>query len=302
MEEYALTQRQLRSWFGQVMLTLLIVFVLEQILVWGAVRVVLRLFGQPSYTQLILLNDLMVYLPGMILLPLLLRGLPRAGPLPQSSLGGQEGFLAVVFSLGTGYLFALLNSGLIQLIEEIVSRDAVNRVAQVEAELPPLVAVAAFVVVGPLAEEFIFRRLLLDRIRVFGDGAAILIDGAAFALSHGNLNQTLYAFAMGAVFSAIVLMTGRIRYTVGIHMLVNGISVLLTQGASLPIQALLGMVAMSCIVFALILFCVRWKRYTLEPGPLPFSGREKVRACFSTPWTWLLLVGCLVFSGYNAFL
>ena len=301
MEDKALATLQLRRWFGRVMLTLLIVVALDQLLAIGSVRLWLRLFGMPGYTQLVLLNDLSVYLPGLILLPLLLRGIPRPEPLPRAALGGQEGFLAVTFSLGAGYLAALASTGVIQLLEQIAGRESVNRVAELEANLPPPVAIIAFVVVAPIAEEFIYRRLLLDRLRIFGDGAVLLIDGAAFGLNHGNLNQTLLAFVLGAVLSAIVLMTGRIRYTIGIHMLINGISVLVMLCDSELIRGMLSLGVLFCMVFALVIFFIRWKRYTLDPGPLPFTGREKVRACFSTPWTWLFLLGTLGLSGYNLF-
>lgn len=140
-----------------------------------------------------------------------------------------------------------------------------------------------------MAEEVIFRRLLLDRIRIFGDGAAILIGGAAFGLFHGNLNQTLYAFALGAIFTAIVLMTNRIRYTIAIHMVINGISVLTTFYQADWLLYPIAMVILFSILFSIVLFFVRRKRYTFEPGPLPFTSREKVHACFSSPWVWILL-------------
>ena len=132
--------------------------------------------------------------------------------------------------------------------------------------------------------------------------AAILIGGAAFGLFHGNLNQTLYAFVLGAVFSAIVLLTNRLRYTIGIHMLINGISVLTSLVESDLLDYLLACVILFSICFSVVLFFVRRKHYTLEPGPLPFSRAEKAHACFTSPWVWVLLVGSLLFSGVSIFL
>ena len=208
----------------------------------------------------------------------------------------------MVFSLGSGYLFSYVTLALIHLLEGFAGQSSTNTVSAVESSLPPVVAIVAFAVVAPVAEEFIFRRLLLDRVRIFGDGAAILIGGAAFGLFHGNLNQTLYAFVLGAVFSAIVLLTNRLRYTIGIHMLINGISVLTTLMESDLLDYLLACVILFSICFSVVLFFVRRKHYTLEPGPLPFSRAEKAHACFTSPWVWILLVGGLLFSGVSIFL
>lgn len=300
--EQTISPRQLRRWFGRVALTLLVTFVVSQALSYLAVQVWVTFAGWANYTILMFLNDLCVYVPSIILIPLLLRSIPRLPSGPPTALSGQETFLAVVFSLGSGYLFSYVTLALIHLLEGLVGQPSGNAVSAVESSLPPVVAILAFAVVAPVAEEFIFRRLLLDRVRIFGDGAAILIGGAAFGLFHGNLNQTLYAFVLGAVFSAIVLLTNRLRYTIGIHMLINGISVLTTLVESDLLDYLLACVILFSICFSVVLFFVRRKHYTFEPGPLPFSRAEKVHACFTSPWVWILLVGGLAFSGVSIFL
>lgn len=300
--EQTISHRQLRRWFGRVALTLLITFVVSQLLSYLVVAGWIGLFGWVNYTLLIFLNDLCVYLPALLLIPLLLRPIPRLPPIPSTALPGQEKFLATFFSLGSGYLFSFLTLVLIQGLESLVGQPSENAVTAMESSLPPLVTVLAFAIIAPVAEEFIFRRLLLDRVRIFGDRAAIVIVGVAFGLFHGNLNQTFYAFALGAIFAAIVLVTNRLRYTIAIHMLINGISVLTTLVDTPVLDALVACVVLFSIFFSVVLFLVRRKRYTLEPGPLPFSEREKARACFASPWTWVLLVGGLAFSAVSIFL
>lgn len=300
--EQTISPRQLRRWFGRVALTLLITFVVSQALSYLSVQIWMTFVGWTNYTILMFLNDFCVYVPSILLIPLLLRSLPQQPPAPVNPLSGQEKFLAVVFSLGSGYLFSYVTLALIHVLERFVGQSSGNAVSAMESALPPVTAILTFVVVAPIAEEFIFRRLLLDRVRIFGDGAAILIGGAAFGLFHGNLNQTLYAFVLGAVFSAIVLLTNRLRYTIGIHMLINGISVLTTLVESDLLDYLLACVILFSICFSVVLFFVRRKHYTLEPGPLPFSRAEKAHACFTSPWVWILLVGGLLFSGVSIFL
>lgn len=300
--EYEMTPRQLRRWFGRVALTILVTIVCTQAAAAGLVLLWRRLVGPLSYTLAIVLNDLSAYPLTLLMFWLLLRNLPRSEPLPRSGLGPREGCFALLFSLGSGYLLALLNTGLIRLLEYGTGESTANAVSELASALPPGVMAAAFVVVAPLAEEFLFRRVLLERTRFLGDGAAILINGTAFALFHGNLNQTLYAFGLGAVFAAIVLMTGRIRYTIGIHACINGVSVLPVLFPQQWLAVLLGLLVLGSMAFAVTIFWVRWRCYTLEPGPLPFTGREKLRACFTSPWTWVLLAGGLGFSAVSVFL
>ena len=297
-----LTLRQLQRWFGRVALALTVTFAVTQLLSYGTVLAWSACFGQVDYTTLMVLNDATIYLPCLVLIPLLLRGIPRADPIPDAALSGQEGFLALMFSLGSGYLFSYGTIALVSLLERLLGQTSTNVVSNIESALPPLASVLAFAVVAPVAEEFIFRRLLLDRIRIFGDGAAILIGGAAVGLFHGNLNQTFYAFALGAVFTAIVLMTNRIRYTIAIHMFINGISVLSTFENAQWFLYPMAMLILFSVLFSIVLFFVRHKRYTFEPGPLPFTSQEKLRACFASPWVWLLLLGGLAFSSVAIFL
>lgn len=75
--------------------------------------------------------------------------------------------------------------------------------------------------VAPFVEEIIFRKLLLDRLRRFGDLAAILLSGIAFGLFHMNLLQFLYASVLGFIFAYVTLKTNTIRYSIILHVLIN---------------------------------------------------------------------------------
>ena len=96
-----LTFRQLRRWFGRVALTLLVTLLATQLLSYGSVVAWQTLVGPLSYTMLMVLNDITIYLPCLVLIPLMLRRIPRADPIPDAALSGQERFLALVFSLGS---------------------------------------------------------------------------------------------------------------------------------------------------------------------------------------------------------
>lgn len=74
---------------------------------------------------------------------------------------------------------------------------------------------------APFVEEMIFRKVLIDRIRKYGDKTAIIVSGLMFGLFHGNFSQFFYAAFLGMLFAFIYTRTGRIRYTIILHMMVN---------------------------------------------------------------------------------
>lgn len=80
---------------------------------------------------------------------------------------------------------------------------------------------------APIFEELVFRKLLMDRILRFGEGIAVVISGLMFGLFHGNFNQFFYAFFLGMVFAYIYSKTGKIKYCIFLHMIINMGSTLL---------------------------------------------------------------------------
>jgi len=81
--------------------------------------------------------------------------------------------------------------------------------------------IVVMVILAPLLEEFICRKQIIDRTRQYGEKTAILLSALVFGLLHQNLFQFFYAFALGLVFAYIYIRTGRLRYPVLLHSIVN---------------------------------------------------------------------------------
>ena len=77
------------------------------------------------------------------------------------------------------------------------------------------------IVLAPFVEEMIFRKVLIDRTRKYGDGLAIVMSGLMFGLFHANLTQLFYAAGVGMLFGFIYVRTGKAQYNVLMHMLMN---------------------------------------------------------------------------------
>ena len=58
---------------------------------------------------------------------------------------------------------------------------------------------------APIVEELIFRKILLDKVRRFGDIPAILITGIAFGLFHMNIAQMFYTTVLGFIFAYVTI-------------------------------------------------------------------------------------------------
>ncbi len=78
-----------------------------------------------------------------------------------------------------------------------------------------------FVICAPIFEELVFRKALISKISGYGDRIAVLLSAFLFAIFHGNLLQGGYAFILGIFFVYVFVKTGRIIYSIIMHMFVN---------------------------------------------------------------------------------
>lgn len=86
---------------------------------------------------------------------------------------------------------------------------------------PNILTVAVVVVIGPIAEELIFRKALIDRLGKYGEKMALIISSVAFGVFHGNFDQLFYATLIGFICGFVYIKTGRLVFSCIIHMLIN---------------------------------------------------------------------------------
>lgn len=76
-------------------------------------------------------------------------------------------------------------------------------------------------VLAPILEEIVFRKLIIDRVKPFGELRACLVSALIFGLFHGNLRQFMYAAAIGFIFSYVYVKTNNIVYSIAMHAGIN---------------------------------------------------------------------------------
>lgn len=118
--------------------------------------------------------------------------------------------------------------------------------------------IAYAVIIAPILEELIFRKILLEKLKPFGPKIAIVLSALSFALVHGNLSQLLYAFVLGIFFGYIAYTTGSIKLTILIHVSVNFIGTgagAILNGMNNPTYLyIFGVLVMTIFVSGIIFF------------------------------------------------
>ncbi|WP_082706418.1 CPBP family intramembrane glutamic endopeptidase [Methanobrevibacter sp. YE315] len=128
-------------------------------------------------------------------------------------------YLCITFTLmWIGNIIGLLlTAGIGVLIQKSISNPIQNLIETTDIILNLLL----ISIIGPIFEEFIFRKLLIDRTIKYGVTTSILLSAVLFGLFHGNLNQFFYAALIGSFFAYVYIKTGKITYPIILHIIVN---------------------------------------------------------------------------------
>lgn len=148
--------------------------------------------------------------------------LPKAS-LPKASLEINPLSFMIIFTICIFFMYfgSMISSVLMITFSTILGRDILNPVSELLMDSSIWINIGIISIIAPFVEEFIFRKLLIDRMYIYGEYTAILLSALLFGLFHANLFQFFYAFLLGLVFGYIYLRTGKLRYTIVLHMIIN---------------------------------------------------------------------------------
>ncbi len=220
--EYRLT---LRKHYGRLGLALLAYYVVTAAAQFACQYAALA--WAPQWTEAGWFAPALAFVPMYLIgFPIFLWLLPKAPPrelLPEKrKVPGRELFPIFLMCLGVLYPGNLLGQGLDWLLRRVFHSAGVTNALEGMLDSSgnwPFLLVA--VVLAPIMEELTFRKLLLDRMRTVDKPSALIFTALAFALFHSNVVQFFYAFGVGVIFGCIYLRTGRIVYSMVLHVLIN---------------------------------------------------------------------------------
>lgn len=154
-----------------------------------------------------------------------------------------------------------------------------------------LVSLAYASIVAPISEEIIFRKILLDKLRRFGDIPAIVMTGLAFGLFHMNLSQFFYAAVLGFIFAYITIQTNTVKYSILLHMIINFIGSAVTPlitGKNIIGIMIMAIWVIISITTGIVLFIVNIKKIKFNKSDL----RMKTTDYFLNTGTILYTLAC----------
>ncbi|MBO7531904.1 MAG: CPBP family intramembrane metalloprotease [Lachnospiraceae bacterium] len=186
-----------------------------------------------NYLFTILASILPMYLIGAPICMMLMKRVPAEKP-EKAGWGFGKFIAALIIALGVMYIGSYIGT-VIGLVIESFSPEATastNAVQEMVLTGDMLVNIVIMVFIGPVVEELLFRKLLCDRLRIYGEGITVAVAGFMFGIFHGNLTQFVYAFLLGCILTYVYLKTGRVTITIAYHIIINFV------GSVVPLLAL----------------------------------------------------------------
>lgn len=134
------------------------------------------------------------------------------------------------------------------------------------------------VVVSPIAEELLFRKVLLERLLPYGEFSAIGISSVLFGLYHFNFEQLFYTALLGVVCVNIVMKTGKVRYAIYEHMLFNLFGGIIS--GFIPNNFYINLIIKTIFFIGAIIICIFWGKelFILETNPKTRSKKLDMKS------------------------
>ncbi len=231
------------------------------------------------------------YLIGAPLFYLLVKKIPVVKSDESKSLKWYEFLCLFVMCLAAMYVFNIIGTMINFVIGMFTGNMNLNPLNSVIGDIDLLPTILIAGIVAPIVEELVFRKVLLDRLRKYGDLVAVLVSGLCFGLYHGNIAQFLYASALGFIFAYVVIRTGRIRYSIALHICINilgtGIMPQIVK-TGMAATMIVGFTVIGIIMIGIVLFVLAFilKKVKFE------KGQVQLEHPFKTVW---LNVGMILF-------
>lgn len=190
----------------------------------------------------------------------------------------------------------------------LISNDISNPIQDLISTSDMWLNLILISIIAPIFEEFIFRKLLIDRTIKYGVRVSIIISATMFAFYHGNLNQFFYAFLMGGFFAYVYAKTGKIHYTIALHIIINFLGSVASPILAVSLNALqsgtetptdIGLILVYAIIYLIALTIATFKLCRYKEYK---TNGAKTRINLDKPFrTMFINYGMICFIGFFAF-
>lgn len=260
--------------------------------------------GNHAFDKAMVISMGVMYLLGFPVFFLLMKRIPVTERIPKQKWSFWKLAGTFLICLSIVYIGNMIGQFLMFLVSQIIGRPMYNAIEDLVNHLNPWLVLLITVILAPVVEEIMFRKLLIDRIVHYGQGVAVVASGVLFGLVHGNFYQFFYACALGMIFAYIYVKTGRLGYTILFHLLINFIGSMVPLGLlkAAELQPVLGVLLFSTfglfvlgfmITGVVLLICFR-KQITWEAGSITIPRGSRFSVMFLNVGMVLYVVICTV--------
>ncbi len=129
--------------------------------------------------------------------------------------------------LALGLCSMPLSSAASSLWEKLLSyfEIAPSETAAPKGAFATVIFIVAHALLAPVLEEILFRSLILERLRRYGDIFAVVTSALLFMLLHASFSSMAYSFVSGIIFALLAVYTGSVLCPMLVHFTNNAISV-----------------------------------------------------------------------------
>jgi len=242
-----------------------------------------------------------MYLIAFPLLLVIVKKLPehKSEMCPQK----KPGFLTILGYYALSYAIISVIGLAVNLIETYIigSSGTTTVTGLLDSGTPQWVFAITGCIIAPIMEEIIFRLIPYNKASGYGTGLYIVWTGIMFGLLHLNFGQALYAMCLGFLFAKIMCDTGKIKYTILIHVMTNitgGVGIggyVIASGNELALNIYSGYTLL-LMVAGLVVGIVMLVKRNKNKSPIQAENvmTDKKRA-FLNPGTIIYSVICIAF-------
>ena len=240
------------------------------------------------------------YLIGFPVFYLMVKKLPEGEKRESKTLGISKVIKLILMSYSMVYIINYLTNIIMVLISRIKGDEVINPLATT-VEGSNWIWTLIFVgILSPIIEEMMFRGVMLNKVRAYGDKVAMITTAVLFGLFHGNFNQFFYAVALGLIFAYVTLKTGTIKYSIILHIVVNMIGsvivpTLIGDGTNIVVVGIIVIILLAIVITGLALLIKNRKKVELLDGDIKLEKGT----VFNTVWINVGMVLYIVFSLIN---
>ena len=238
------------------------------------------------------------YLIGFPVFYLMIKNLPEEEKRESKTLGVFEVIKICFMSYSIVYIVNFLTNLLMMLIAVIKGSEVTNPLVNMLEGSNWIWSLIFAGILSPIIEEMMFRGVMLNKLRRYGDKVAIITTAILFGLFHANFSQFFYAVALGMIFAYVALKTGTIKYSIILHIVVNIMGGVILpaaigDGSNIVVAGCVGLVLLAIVIIGLVLLIKNRKNISLLDGEIKLEKGTAFKTIWVNVGMILYVVICL---------